>query len=289
MKSRTRPNVKLGPLGLAGRDIFLIAALVIVLALGLLLPRWLRGGASSDGVPPTIAAAQTEPAPVAVISTATEPATEPVVATTVMAATSTQTWTPSPAPPTSTPSATPTDLPTPTPMPSPTATATAIATPPPTASPTPTPSLAPPTATFTPSPNPSPTPTFILSPSPSPTAAPSQPSAMPTVPAPKLKGYDAIDFRWEWDAADAVAQLDWYFDLKFYENVFSPKPYDIIQVRPNEAQQDDGIWRFHYPGTISFKCGSHWTVRIAYSNPDGSWADFLSPESERQATGQGCN
>jgi hypothetical protein len=102
--------------------------------------------------------------------------------------------------------------------------------------------------------------------------------------------YDQVYFVWEWEGEDAVSQETWYFDIKFYDNIFSEQRYDSLRAKPSNTQYVDGRWKFHFEGTIDFRCGSFWTVQIAKGNPDEDSSEvFLSPESDRLPTNQGCD
>jgi hypothetical protein len=158
----------------------------------------------------------------------------------------------------------PTDTPSPAPLPTPTDTAS------------------PHTPIYTPSPTPLPTAAHV------PSATRPSTSASMVAPAPKPVEYDGMHFVWEWAGQNAVSNENWYFDVKFYTNIFSELPYDALVVEPASAQYVERKWQYSFEGTLYFQCGSFWTVQIAKRNPDGSFAGFLSPESERLPTKQGC-
>jgi hypothetical protein len=105
-------------------------------------------------------------------------------------------------------------------------------------------------------------------------------------PAPTLIEYNGQAFRWKWDSEERMGDMDWYFDIKIFENAFGEIPYDILVAERQNTEYDKGEWRFE--GTSNFRCGSHWAVQIAYRNADGSWAGHLSPESNRLPVGPVC-
>jgi hypothetical protein len=106
------------------------------------------------------------------------------------------------------------------------------------------------------------------------------------VPDPKLADHDGVHFIWEWVGEQAVANQDWYFDIKLYSNVFAELPYEIQVAERENTQFIDGKWRIG--STVDFQCGTYWAVQIAKRNPDGSYAGPLSAESNRLPVERGC-
>jgi hypothetical protein len=101
-----------------------------------------------------------------------------------------------------------------------------------------------------------------------------------------LVDYDGLNFLWEWDGLELLAEKDWYFDIKIFYNQFAENPYDVLVAEPQSAGHNEGVWSFG--GRPNFECGSYWAAQIAARNPDGSYAGPLSPESNRLPVKFGC-
>ena len=139
-------------------------------------------------------------------------------------------------------------------------------------------------------PAPTATPTFSPTPRASASATPTPPRAASTtgnVPAPVALTYGNKNFSWRWDGLDAIpAGVDWYFDVKIFNNEFSEFPYDVKVAELADMERKGDEW--FYLKSTDFRCGSYWAVQIAQRNADGSYAGPLSPESNRIPTNRGC-
>lgn len=107
------------------------------------------------------------------------------------------------------------------------------------------------------------------------------------IPAPNAIGYDGSGFTWEWGGLAMMPDPNWYFDIKIYANKNEPFPY-AVKIPSLDELEHSGPNRWRYVKSTDFLCGSEWSVQIARRNPDGSFAGFASPESQRLPTGQGC-
>ncbi|MCB0070439.1 MAG: hypothetical protein KDE20_03235 [Caldilineaceae bacterium] len=138
-------------------------------------------------------------------------------------------------------------------------------------------------------PAPTATPTFSPTPRASASATPTPRAAASggSVPAPVALTYGNKNFSWRWSGLDAIpAGVDWYFDVKIFNNEFSEFPYDVKVAELADMERKGDEW--FYLKTTDFRCGSYWAVQIAQRNADGSYAGPLSPESNRIPTNRGC-
>ncbi len=143
-----------------------------------------------------------------------------------------------------------------------------------------------------PAPPPPPTPEPVtIAPAP---VAPAAPVAQPTlapapegIPSPIAVEYDGAGFVWDWGGLALMPDGSWYFDVKIYADGGQDFPY-AVKVPDFGAIERSGPNRWRYIKSTDFLCGSEWSIQIARRNPDGSFAGFASPESQRLPTGQGC-
>ncbi len=124
---------------------------------------------------------------------------------------------------------------------------------------------------------------------PAPQPAQAAPAPLPNdIPAPNAIEYDGSGFVWEWGGLAMMPDPNWYFDIKVYASSAEAFPY-AVKIPNFEELERSGPNRWRYVKSTDFRCGSEWSVQIARRNPDGSFAGFASPESQRLPTSQGCN
>lgn len=102
-------------------------------------------------------------------------------------------------------------------------------------------------------------------------------------PTPKLVDYNQTEFIWEWEGMDIVENVDWYFDIKIYDTVNAPMPYDTLVANPDETSYLNGKW--YSDLKTNFHGCSYWAVQIA-KRENGSFVGHISPESDRSRVGQ---
>jgi hypothetical protein len=120
-------------------------------------------------------------------------------------------------------------------------------------------------------------------------ASPAAPAPLPNdIPAPNAIAYDGSGFNWEWGGLAMIPDPNWYFDIKVYANRDEAFPY-AVEIPNFDELERSGPNHWRYGKSTDFRCGSEWSVQIARRNPDGSFAGFISPESQRLPTNQGCN
>lgn len=122
-------------------------------------------------------------------------------------------------------------------------------------------------------------------------ATPAAPAVAPApegIPAPIALEYDGSGFVWDWGGMALMPDENWYFDVKIYADGGQDFPY-AVKIPDFGALNRNGPNNWRYIKSTDFVCGSEWSIQIAQRNPDGSFAGFASPESQRLPTGQGCS
>ncbi|MCB0163948.1 MAG: LysM peptidoglycan-binding domain-containing protein [Anaerolineae bacterium] len=106
------------------------------------------------------------------------------------------------------------------------------------------------------------------------------------IPVPKPIDYNAVQFIWEWEGKELVANQDWYFDIKIYNSFNAPFSYDTLIADPTDSKKTqyfNGKWyselRTNFQG-----CG-YWAVQIAKRDASGNFEKHISPESKRVKVG----
>ena len=106
-----------------------------------------------------------------------------------------------------------------------------------------------------------------------------------TIPAPKLQGYQDSIFSWKWDGVKEVGKQDWYFDIQVFQGT-AQDPYRVIVAEPRDTSLAQGIWSYRV--SLNAECNSFWVVQIA-KRLNGEYAGWISPKSDRQPIGGSCS
>ena len=99
-----------------------------------------------------------------------------------------------------------------------------------------------------------------------------------------LVAYNDPSFSWQWDGANQMTGVNWYFDIQFFK-IIRTGSYHVISAEPHEARLANGVWTFNQH--VSPECDPYRVVQIA-KRVDGAYAGWVSPKSNRLPIGDVC-